>query len=82
MEAAIRPPPKLVFAPAFVRSIVLGKIQPIPDYYFPLQLIGLLRVDPCVRGSVFSDNIWRAFFGRISTFGQFANYQELFFRVL
>lgn len=29
MEAAVRPPPKLVVAPAFVPSVVLCKIQPI-----------------------------------------------------
>jgi hypothetical protein len=78
----IRPPHKLVFAPAFVRSIVLGKIQSMPDYYFPLQLIGLIRVYSCVPGSGFSDNIWRAFFGKILTFEQFANIPDQFFHVL
>jgi len=41
-----RPPPKLVFAPAFVRSIVLCKIQPIARCWPQLAKFGLL---PCAR---------------------------------
>lgn len=42
MEAAIRPPPKLVVAPAFVRSIVLCKIQSIARCWPQLAKFGLL----------------------------------------
>ena len=40
MEAAIRPPPKLVVALAFVPSVVLCKIQPIAHCWPQLRLNG------------------------------------------
>jgi hypothetical protein len=58
------------------------KIQPTIDYFFRLQPIDLVLVSSFVPGKFFSGNIWRAVFGKISAFGQFANYPELFFRVL
>lgn len=60
MEAAIRPPPKLVVALAFVRSIVLCKIQPIARCWpqlakFDLLLFARLFVLPIVFGHTAHD---------------------------